>query len=57
MLVLEVMWKEVCYMAFKAILSDDEMKFVGFAFVDDTDLLQIGMSMALQTWHSICRTA
>jgi hypothetical protein len=46
MLVLEVMQKEGCYMAFKALLSDDEIKFVGFAFVNDMDLLQTGTLMA-----------
>ena len=43
--VLEVMRKEGCYTVFKALVSDDEIKFVGFAFVDDTDLLRVGTSV------------
>jgi hypothetical protein len=42
-LILEVMRMEGCYTAFKALVSDDKIKFVGFVFVDDTDLLWVGM--------------
>jgi hypothetical protein len=52
--VLEAMWKEGCMTVFKALISEDEIKFVGFAFVDDTDLLQTGNTM-VDTFEDVAK--
>jgi len=36
---LEVMREEGFCTVFKALISEEEIKFVGYAFVDDTDLI------------------
>ena len=66
---LDIMWKQGHCTVFKALISDTEIKFVGFAFIDDKDLLKAGtvgdggtyatiadeMQQGLDTWEGLLK--
>jgi hypothetical protein len=51
---LEIMWKRGQYTVFKAFISGEELKIIGFAFVNNKDLLRISI-LGRQTYGKVAQ--
>jgi len=67
--ILDLLWQEGYGAAFKAVMSSDQIQFIGYSFVDDTDLIQTRLTInsmagntlplmqaALDLWNSSLST-